>query len=61
MANNQMRNSMNNHGDIVFGVAGTVGSLGLGTINVMLGCIAGLLTCAVMAVRLRKEWKNRNK
>ncbi len=56
-----MRNSMNNHGDIVFGVAGTVGSLGLGTINVMLGCIAGLLTCAVMAVRLRKEWKNRNK
>jgi hypothetical protein len=52
---------MNNHGDIAFGVVGTIGTIGLGTINVMLGCFAGILTCGVMLLRLRKEWRNRDK
>lgn len=47
--------------DIVFGVVGTTTSLTLSQVNVGLGCLAGLLTVAVMGLRLRKEWRNRNK
>lgn len=49
------------HGDIVFGVVGTTSTFGLGTINAVLGCIAGVLTVAVMLFKLRKEYRDRNK
>jgi hypothetical protein len=48
------------HGDIVFGTVGTAGTFGLGTVNLWLGCVAGVLTVGVMAIRLRREWKHRN-
>lgn len=50
-----------NNGDIVFGVVGTTTSLTLSQFNVALGCLAGLLTVCVMGLRLRKEWRNRDK
>lgn len=53
---------MRNHNwDITFGAAGTIGTVGLSQINLMLGFLAGVLTVAVMLLRLRKEWKDRNK
>lgn len=48
------------HGDIVFGAVGTVGTITLTQFNAMLACAAGILTVGVMALRFRREWKNRN-
>lgn len=47
-------------GDLIFGAAGTVGTLTLGQINVALGCAAGVLTVTILAFRLRREWRHRN-
>jgi hypothetical protein len=49
------------HGDIVFGAVGTAGTFTLAQINVALGCVAGVLTVAVMLFKLKKEWRDRNK
>lgn len=48
------------HGDILFGTIGTTATFGLTLVNLTLGCIAGVMTVVVMAIKLRKEWKNRN-
>lgn len=48
------------HPDIFFGVAGTAGTITLTQVNAVLACLAGLLTVAVMTLRLRREWKQRN-
>ena len=48
-------------GDIIFGAIGTTATFGLAQVNLFLGCIAGLLTCCVMAMKLCKEWRDRNK
>jgi hypothetical protein len=48
------------HGDILFGTIGTTATFGLSLINLTLGCIAGVMTCVVMGIKLKKEWKNRN-
>lgn len=48
------------HGDIVFGTAGTVGTITLAQINTALAFAAGILTVGVMAIRFRREWKHRN-
>lgn len=45
--------------DLWFGTLGTAGTLTLATVNVFLGCVAGLLTISVMALRLRREWRAR--
>lgn len=49
------------HGDVLFGAVGTVGTFGLAQFNLLLGCVAGLLTVAVMGMKARKEWRDRNK
>lgn len=49
------------HGDIIMGTIGTAGTFTLATFNVLLGCIAGLLTVIVMGFKVRREWRNRNK
>ena len=49
-----------NNNDIAFGFIGTSATFGLSQINLVLGCAAGVLTIAVMIIRLRKEWRNRN-
>ena len=51
----------NQQWDVAFGILGTAGTLSLSFINVMLGCMAGVLTVCVMGLRLRKEWKDRDK
>ena len=56
-----MTQSNMNNGDIAFGVIGTAGTFGLGQINLVLGCTAGVLTIAVMLMRLRKEWRDKDK
>lgn len=48
------------HGDIFFGAIGTAGTALLSTINVVLACLAGLLTVGIMALRFRREWKHRD-
>jgi hypothetical protein len=48
------------HGDVLFGAVGTASTFGLGTINALLGCAAGVLTIAVLVFRLRREWIHRN-
>jgi hypothetical protein len=48
------------HGDVIFGAVGTASTFGLGTINALLGCAAGVLTIAVLVFRLRREWIHRN-
>lgn len=48
-------------GDIIFGAVGTGATFGLAQFNLWLGCIAGLLTCSVMTLKLCKEWRDRNK
>lgn len=48
------------HGDILFGTIGTTATFGLTLVSLTLGCIAGTMTVVVMALKVRKEWKNRN-
>ena len=48
------------HGDILFGAIGTSVTFGLAQFNLILGCIAGVMTVIVMSIKLRKEWKHRN-
>jgi len=48
------------HSDIVFGTAGTAATFGLGFINVALGCVAGVLTVGILALRFRREWLHRD-
>lgn len=52
---------MQKHWDVYFGVGGTVGSITLGQVNAVLGTVTMILTLGVMALRLRREWKSRNK
>lgn len=47
--------------DICFGIAGSVTTWGLTAVNGILALIAGILTVAVMVLRLRREWKIRNR
>lgn len=49
------------HGDVIFGAVGTASSFTLGTVNLLLGCTAGVLTVGVMGLRLRREWRHRNR
>lgn len=49
------------YNDVIIGTVGTAGTFTLAQFNVALGCIAGLLTCVVMGLKLRKEWRDRNK
>lgn len=51
---------MKHNGDIIFGTIGTAGTALLSTVNVYLACIAGVFTCLVMALKLRREWLHRN-
>lgn len=51
---------MNKQWDIIFGTAGTIGTITLAQVNAILACFAGLLTIFVMAMRARREWRNRN-
>lgn len=55
-----MTNTMKS-GDIIFGAVGTSATFGLTQINLTLGCIAGVLTVIVMLLKLRKEWRDRDK
>lgn len=48
------------HGDILFGAIGTSATFGLAQVNLILGCVAGVMTCIVMTIKLRKEWKNKD-
>ena len=48
------------HGDILFGAIGTSATFGLAQVNLILGCIAGVMTVIVMGIKLKKEWKHRN-
>jgi len=49
------------HGDIIFGAIGTTSTALLSQINVVLACAAGVLTVGVMALKFRREWRNRDK
>lgn len=49
------------HADIIFGTVGTASTAVLTQVNTVLACIAGVLTVGVMALRFRREWKNRNR
>jgi len=46
--------------DVMLGTAGTAATFGLGFINVALGCVAGILTVGILALRFRREWIHRN-
>jgi hypothetical protein len=51
---------MEKHWDIAFGSGGTVAVITLAQFNQALACGAGLLTLAILALRLGREWRNRN-
>jgi hypothetical protein len=51
---------MNRPGDAIIGAIGTAGTFTLANFNVLLGCIAGLLTCCYMGLKLKKEWRDRD-
>jgi Na+/proline symporter len=51
---NEMKN------DILIGTVGTATTFGLGFFNVVLGCIAGILTVSILLLKLRREWQHRN-
>lgn len=45
--------------DFITGGLGTVGTFGLAELNHMLGCVAGVLTCAYMGIVLYREFAKR--
>jgi hypothetical protein len=49
-----------NNGDVIFGTIATSGSLVLSSYNLFMGCVAITLTVAILALRLRKAWRNRD-
>lgn len=49
------------HWDIALGTGGTLATITLGGVNVALATVSGLLTIFILAVRARREWRNRNK
>jgi len=51
---------MRQNWDVIFGTAGTAGTITLSQINAYLAFMVGVLTVIVMTIRLRREWKNRN-
>jgi hypothetical protein len=55
-----MPHRMRNHWDWIIGTGGTLGTITLGHVNGAIACITGLLTLGVMALKLRRAWKNRN-
>jgi hypothetical protein len=56
-----MTNTMNRHWDLAFGTGGFIGTITLAQINTAIACAVGLTTLAVMGLRLRREWRHRNK
>jgi hypothetical protein len=52
---------MNRPGDAFIGLIGTAGTFTLANFNVLLGCIAGLMTCCYMGLKLKKEYRDRDK
>jgi hypothetical protein len=47
--------------DLMFGAAGTGATFSLSTLNAALGCVVGVLTIALMLLRLARELSGRNK
>ena len=48
------------HGDVMLGAAGSVATFVASHFNEFLGSCVGLVSLAVMLLRLRREWKHRN-
>jgi len=48
------------HGDVMFGAAGSLATFVASHFNEFLGSAVGLVSLAVMLLRLRREWKHRN-
>jgi len=46
------------HWDAIFATAGLGGTLAL--VNTYLATVIAVLTCTMLILRLRREWKNRN-
>lgn len=46
------------HWDAIFATAGMGGTLAF--VNTLLATVIAVLTCTMLALRLRREWRNRN-
>lgn len=56
-----MTKTMKNNGDIFFGAVGTGASAIIATYHQLLGALVITIVCGIMLLRLRKEWRNRDK
>lgn len=48
-------------GDVLFGIVGTGVTFGLSQLNLILGCISGVLTIGILIIKFRREFADRNK
>lgn len=55
-----MKNFFTKQWDLCFGAAGTAGTFTLANVSQFFACIAGGITVAILLLRLRREWLNRN-